>query len=63
MADVHRNADEIVAHLPAVAPTHVSLVDEAALSIKYGHFTDNGQVNTEVTFVPGLRILRDAADL
>lgn len=37
--------------------SHVSLVDEAALSIEYGHFTPNG------TLVRGLRVLRDAADL
>lgn len=36
---------------------HVSLVDDAALSIEYGHFTPDG------TPVPGLRILRDAAEL
>jgi hypothetical protein len=39
---------------------HVSLVDEATLSIEYGH---DGKVDAEVTYVPGLRILRDAADL
>lgn len=99
MADVDRNADAIVAHLPGVraavratareigararanlaqhrhegdaeievtygrTDAHVSLVDEAAMSIEYGHFTDTGEVDAEVTYVPGLRILRDAADL
>lgn len=36
---------------------HVTLVDDAALSIEYGHFTPDG------TPVPGLRVLRDAADM
>jgi hypothetical protein len=99
MANVHRNADDIVAHLPGVkaavrkaaddianraratlaqhrdtgtaeidvtrgaTDAHVSLVDDAALSIEYGHFTDDGAVDAHVTYVPGLRILRDAADL
>ncbi|SRR6266498_3687056 len=98
MAEVRRDADEIVARLPGVraavraaareigararanlaqhrhsgdaeievtygrADAHVSLVDEAALSIEYGHFTDNGELDAEVTYVPGLRVLRDAAN-
>lgn len=37
--------------------TQVSLVDDAALSIEYGHIAPDG------TVVPGLRILGDAADL
>jgi uncharacterized protein DUF5403 len=37
--------------------SHVSLVDEAALSIEYGHVTPDG------TPVRGLRVLRDAAGL
>lgn len=36
---------------------HVSLVDEAAAAIEYGHTTPDG------TQVRGLRVLRDAADL
>ncbi|WP_033401316.1 DUF5403 family protein [Actinokineospora enzanensis] len=37
--------------------TVVSLVDEGALSIEYGHLAPDG------TRVRGLRVLRDAADL
>lgn len=98
MAEVDRNINDIVSHLPGVRASvraaareigtraeanlaqhrhdgdakievtygrtdaHVSLVDEAALSIEYGHFTDDGETNAQVTYVPGLRILRDAAD-
>jgi len=40
----------------------VSLVDEAALSIEYGHVTRPGKTATQ-RFVPGLRILRNAAHL
>ena len=99
MAEVDRNVNAIVAHLPSVRAAvraaareigaraegnlaqhrhsgdaeievtygrtdgHVSLVDEAAMSIEFGHFTDNGETDATVTYVPGLRILRDAADL
>ncbi len=72
---VHDTADEIADHARANlaqhrhsgdasievtrgrTDAHVTLVDDAALSIEYGHFTPDG------TPVPGLRLLRDAADL
>ncbi|MBM7771236.1 MULTISPECIES: DUF5403 family protein [Actinokineospora] len=93
MAEVHRRAADIVAHLPEVraavrdaadqvaqraratlaahrdtgtaaiettrgrTDTTVSLVDDAALSIEYGHHAPDG------TPIRGLRVLRDAADL
>lgn len=41
----------------------VSLVDEAADSIEFGHFVDNGEIEAEVTYVPGLRIITRAAGL
>jgi hypothetical protein len=99
MAEVDRDINDVVAHLPGVraavraaargigtraeanlaqhrhdgdaeievtygsTDAHVSLVDEAALSIEFGHFTDDGEIDANVTYVPGLRILRDAADL
>lgn len=40
----------------------VSLVDSAALSIEYGHFTRRG-TDAHVTYVPGLFIITRAADL
>lgn len=41
----------------------VSLVDEAADSIEFGHFVDNGEIEAEVTYVPGLRIITRAAGI
>ncbi|MGH3760254.1 DUF5403 family protein [Actinophytocola sp.] len=60
----HRDSgDATIEVIRGRTDAHVSLVDEAALSIEYGHFTDNGETDAQVTYVPGLRILRDAADL
>lgn len=59
-ATLARHRDSGDAHIEVThgaTDAHVSLVDEAALSIEYDHFTPDG------TPVPGLRVLRDAADL
>lgn len=41
----------------------VNLEDEAALSIEFGHFHDNGEINAVITYVPGLYIITGAAGL
>lgn len=41
----------------------VSLVDPAAISIEFGHFMDNGEIEAEITYVPGLYVLTRAAGL
>jgi hypothetical protein len=41
----------------------VSLVDEAAASIEFGHFVNNGEMTDEEHFVPGLYIITEAAGL
>jgi hypothetical protein len=41
----------------------ITLRDEAALSIEFGHFFDNGEIEAQVTYVPGLYVLSRAAGL
>lgn len=41
----------------------VSLVDEAAVSIEYGHFVDNGEIEAQVVYAKGLYIIHRAAGL
>lgn len=47
----------------AEVDSFVHLVDEAAVSIEFGHFVDNGEIDAEITYVPGLYIITRASGL
>ena len=61
--DTTNKTDHEITISRGTVDSFVNLEGPAPAAVEWGHFWDNGEIEAEVTFVPGLYILHRAAGL